>query len=143
MSEERSGHPEFYEILDSLAALHDRKNRDYGTDADPLASCRGSVSFGIPAHMGVWVRMGDKFQRLQSFAQNGSLANEGVEDTLLDLAAYSILSLILYRETRQPQTYTAPPGDGWEEYLPGIFARTVLTPFDGSTSTQSATNNAD
>jgi hypothetical protein len=42
--------------------------------------------------------MNDKMIRLKSMAVNGSLQNESVEDSLMDLAAYSILALILYRE---------------------------------------------
>jgi hypothetical protein len=36
--------------------------------------------------------------RIQSFLQNGSLANESVEDSLKDLAAYALIALVLFRE---------------------------------------------
>jgi hypothetical protein len=44
------------------------------------------------------IRLGDKFHRLKTFCVKGSLENESLDDTLKDLAAYSLLSLVLYRE---------------------------------------------
>lgn len=93
-----TGHPEFYRILDEMKALHEKKAADYGLGKDMLANCRGSTEFGLPAWVGVAVRMNDKMTRLKSFAQKGTLANESVEDSLIDLANYSVLALILYRE---------------------------------------------
>jgi hypothetical protein len=34
------------------------------------------------------------------FNKTGNLPHESVEDTLLDLASYSLLALLLYREER-------------------------------------------
>ena len=44
------------------------------------------------------VRLSDKVTRLATFNATGRLHFEGVEDTLLDLASYSLLALVLYRE---------------------------------------------
>ena len=44
------------------------------------------------------VRATDKVRRLQTYAVNGRLANEGVEDSLMDLAVYAIIALVLWRE---------------------------------------------
>lgn len=95
------GHPEFHRIVEEMRALHAKKAADYGLGTDVLANCRGSVDFGIPAWIGVVMRMNDKMTRLKSFAQKGSLQNESVEDSLLDTACYAILALILYREQSQ------------------------------------------
>jgi sigma54-dependent transcription regulator len=46
------------------------------------------------------VRLSDKVTRLATFNRTGSLTHEGVEDTLIDLASYSLLALVLYREER-------------------------------------------
>ena len=97
------GHPEFHKILDEFRALHVKKAADYGLGADVLANCRGSTEFGIPAWIGVVMRMNDKMTRLKSFAQKGSLANESVEDSLMDLGCYAIISLILYRKQSKSQ----------------------------------------
>lgn len=97
-----SGSPTFDAVLDELAAMHAKKNKDYGRAADPYANVRGSQEWGIPPWVGAMVRANDKVKRLQKFAQTGELANEGAEDSLIDLAVYSIIGLILYREGRTP-----------------------------------------
>jgi hypothetical protein len=92
------GHPEYLKILDEMRELHVRKAADYGRGADPLANCRASAEFGIPAWVGVMVRANDKVHRIKSFIRNGSLKNESVEDSLKDLAAYALIALVLLRE---------------------------------------------
>jgi hypothetical protein len=93
-----NGQHEFAGVLDEMRALHDRKQQDYGTDADPFANVRASEQFGIPAWLGSVIRANDKMSRLKAFSQNGTLANEGVEDSLIDLANYAVIALCLYRE---------------------------------------------
>jgi hypothetical protein len=46
--------------------------------------------------------MGDKYSRLCSFAnkEEYKVKDENIEDTLLDLAIYSIICSILYKEKR-------------------------------------------
>lgn len=95
------GHPEFLKLLDATRELHNRKAADYGRGADPFANVRASAEFGIPAWVGVMVRAGDKLHRIKSFIANGSLKNESVEDSLMDLAAYSLIALVLLREEQK------------------------------------------
>ena len=78
--------------------MHDKKQKDYGTPSDPFANVRASADFGIEPWVGAMVRANDKMRRLQSAAQGSTLVNEGIEDSLLDLAVYSIIALVLYRE---------------------------------------------
>lgn len=89
---------EFNKILDDIQAMHTRKSTDYGSEGDPLANIRAAKDFGVPAWVGCMIRANDKMKRIQSFAKKGSLANESVEDSLLDLAVYAIIGLVLYRE---------------------------------------------
>lgn len=96
-----AGDPRFHAILKEMGDLHARKGADYGRGADVFANIRASEDFGVPAWKGAMVRLNDKVHRLKSFCQNGSLANEGVEDSLLDLACYSIIALVLFRESQQ------------------------------------------
>lgn len=94
-------HPQsaaFYAILDEARAMHDAKQRDYGRDTDPFANVRASEDFGIPGWLGAVIRCNDKMRRLQTFAVKGTLANEGVEDALLDGLVYFGIALALYRE---------------------------------------------
>ena len=87
----------FRDILVEMGELHDRKNADYGTAADPFANVRASEEFGIPAWLGSVIRANDKMTRLKAFANKGELANEPVEDSLIDLANYCVIALLLYR----------------------------------------------
>jgi len=95
------GHPMFYVILDAMAELHSRKNHDYAGE-EPLSNLKECEDIGIPAHKGVFVRITDKYKRIKEFFKCGTLEvkDESVEDTLMDLAVYSVLCLILYREAR-------------------------------------------
>lgn len=103
------GDAKYLALLDQLRELHLRKSADYGSDEDPLANLRGSTDVGIKPWLGAWLRAKDKVRRLDRYCVKGSLANEGVEDTLLDLAAYALLTLRLFRETEgQPKSNTQP-----------------------------------
>lgn len=90
----------FHAILAELGALHDRKQQDYGRKSDPFANVRASEDWGPAPWVGSMIRATDKLRRLQSFVQNGTLANEGVEDSLRDLAVYSIIALVLWEEEK-------------------------------------------
>jgi len=89
----------FEKVLAEMAALHHKKNKDYGTDEDPFANVRASEEFGIPDWLGSIVRANDKMTRLKTFARKRHLANETVEDSLLDLANYAVIALVLYRQS--------------------------------------------
>lgn len=78
--------------------MHDKKQKDYGKDDDPFSNIRSSEDFGIDGWVGALVRGNDKMRRLQKAARGGQLVNESVEDSLLDLAVYTIVGLILFRE---------------------------------------------
>jgi hypothetical protein len=69
-------------------ALFERKNRDYG---DAFAN------YGV---VGVLVRIGDKIQRALSITKNGvtMVDNESVRDTLIDLANYASMAVVLLDE---------------------------------------------
>jgi hypothetical protein len=97
----RHGSPRFHEILNELGALHDKKQKDYGTAADPFANVRGSKEWGVDPWVGALIRATDKLRRLQKFARYGELANEAVEDSFRDLAVYAIIGLVLYEETQE------------------------------------------
>lgn len=104
-SPRRPGHPEFYELLNRMADLHSRKNHDYAGLNDPFSNFRQCEAFGIPAWKGAVVRLGDKYSRLVNFARVAALevADEKIEDTLLDLAVYALITRILYIEATVPQ----------------------------------------
>lgn len=91
----------FYDLCDRLKAMHQSKSQDYGcpSGTDPLANIRNGAEFvGIEHWKGAMVRLSDKVTRLATFNATGRLGHEGVEDTLLDLASYALLALLLYQE---------------------------------------------
>jgi hypothetical protein len=92
------GDPRFHELLEEIGRLHDKKQEDYGTDGDPFANVRGSAQFGVDPWVGALVRLNDKVHRLGEFSRKGALANESAEDSMLDIAVYALIALILYRE---------------------------------------------
>jgi len=93
----------YFDLLDTLRELHVSKSAGYGCPdgTDPLLNIRRGAEFvGIKAWQGAMVRLSDKVTRLSVFNKTGNLPHESVEDTLLDLASYSLLALLLYREER-------------------------------------------
>lgn len=75
-------------ILNEIRQLHNRKNADYGDSFDKTLD-----EFGLVASA---TRMSDKFNRFKSLMRCGSTArveDEKIEDTLMDLAAYAIMTV--------------------------------------------------
>lgn len=98
---ERPGSLAFLELLEELRTLHLSKSQDYGSESDPLANIRhGADLVNIEPWRGCMVRIGDKIQRLRTYCRTGHLVHEGVRDSFLDLAAYSLLAIVLLDEER-------------------------------------------
>lgn len=119
----------FHEILAELGALHDKKQMDYGRADDPFANINASQDWNIPPHVGALLRMNDKVRRLQSWVQNGKLENEGAEDSMRDIAVYSIIALVLLEKSLQAAaTPKAPshledPATQWIKSFPPVQER--------------------
>jgi hypothetical protein len=97
----------FFDLCDDLKDMHRRKSSDYGcpSGTDPLANIRNGAKFvGIPDWKGAMVRLSDKVTRLATYNATGRLENESLDDTLFDLASYSLLALLLHRESRDATT---------------------------------------
>ena len=95
------GSERFLDVLDRIRLLHKNKSADYGSETDPLANIRSGAEFvGIEPWRGCMVRICDKMQRLKTFCRTGKLVHEGVEDTLMDLASYAIVAMVLFGEER-------------------------------------------
>lgn len=90
----------FHELLSELGALHDKKQADYGRGDDPFANVRASEEWGVRGWIGAMIRLNDKVRRLQSLVANGRLSNESADDSLRDIAVYSIIALVLYEQER-------------------------------------------
>ncbi len=95
----RATFEDFEQVLNEIRELHARKAKDYGSEDDPYANARYAARvFGLPVWVTALIRASDKIARLGQFAQRGWLANEGAEDSLIDLAVYAIIALLLFRE---------------------------------------------
>lgn len=88
----------FLKLLDEVRETHIRKSKDYGQDADPMANLNAAKAFGVEPWVATMIRANDKMVRIQSFLQKGVLANESVEDAMLDLGVYALLALVQYRD---------------------------------------------
>ena len=93
----------FYELLEIMKNTHDAKRHDYANTDDVFAYCRTCEQAGIPAWKGCCVRIGDKFSRIMGFAKKEKLKvkDESIKDTLIDMANYALIALILYEEEQE------------------------------------------
>lgn len=74
-------------ITEDMHGVYVAKNNDYGNSVHDTYEKYGMVSF--------LVRMEDKLNRLHSLTMNKSMVqDEKIEDTLLDLANYSVLAIM-------------------------------------------------
>lgn len=93
------GHPRFYELIEKMKQIHSDKNYNYAQEGDPLSNLRASEQFDIPAWKGTLVRITDKYARIVQLARGKEdRVGESIKDTLLDLAIYAILDIVLYEE---------------------------------------------
>lgn len=95
----------YHDRLEMWGDLHDRKQRDYGSDSDPFANIRGGAAeIGLPAWIGCAIRMRDKMQRILTAARQHietgevSMANESLVDSFDDLGIYSGIGAVLLEE---------------------------------------------
>ena len=91
----------FNDLLDQIKKIHADKNHDYATDEDSLSNLKMCKTLiGIPSWIGVVVRLCDKFCRIAEYAKKKELKvkEEGIKDTLIDMAVYSLLAIILMEE---------------------------------------------
>lgn len=78
----------FNALANQMTDLYARKNRDYGNSFD-----RSMDKFGLVVAA---IRIGDKVNRLQSLVNKGKgeVKDESLADTFMDLACYSIMTLM-------------------------------------------------
>jgi len=102
LNPEKRRHSIFLNILSDMRKIHSDKNHDYAASDDPLSNFKICEDyFDIPAWQGALVRMTDKKSRVDQLLKNKKdnyVKNESVEDTLIDMANYAILTRILFEE---------------------------------------------
>lgn len=93
------------EMCDKAREIMKKKNADYsGGSTDPFANFRGSLNFGVEPEIGIAVRVGDKFKRVEAYIKNGALAvqDESVIDSITDSINYLVLmaGMIIERQEK-------------------------------------------
>lgn len=93
--EDKDNVKSFKNIADELCALYERKNNAYGNSFGDTYQKLGLIS--------AVTRISDKYNRLCNLATNPNIDNlgESIEDTLKDLAAYSIMTLTELRNRKE------------------------------------------
>ena len=92
---------EWDEVIAAAKDLHIRKNAGYSpSETDAWTNFRVCTQFGIPATDGCLVRLCDKYSRFFSVYANpeNDKVGESAIDTLKDLAAYSVILIVLLEE---------------------------------------------
>ncbi len=79
---------QFKDIVESMAQLYEKKNADYGDSFGVSVKKYGLIS--------ALTRISDKFNRLEKLVlkQDRQVDDERLEDTLLDLASYCVMTVI-------------------------------------------------
>ena len=78
---------QFMDITTDMTKTYEAKNHDYGNSFDQSLD-----KFGLIASI---VRMGDKMNRLETLViKKAQVKDESIKDTLLDLANYSIMTIM-------------------------------------------------
>ena len=121
---------EFYKIVNKMARIMEAKRDDYSGKTEAFSNFRECETMGVPAWVGALIRCSDKMSRCKQLAHirewvlyalaqqdpdmpqevldylrphGASVQDEASEDTLIDLANYAIITLILREEWLQKQ----------------------------------------
>jgi hypothetical protein len=93
----------FLRLLCRMRELHDAKSADYGDGMDAYSNFRRSARLGVSPFLGCLVRLNDKVERVIQLSQHEArVKEESIVDTLIDLANYALIAIILYDEEKQP-----------------------------------------
>jgi len=94
-----NGHPRFYELLEAMADTYSAKSNDYSGDV-PMKDIKEVSEIGIEPWVGVVVRLVHKFGRLKTLTKGrkAMCKDETIIDTLMDIACYSLITIILLEE---------------------------------------------
>lgn len=84
----------FTRITTEMESLYYRKNSDYGNSFDKSLEEDGLLVAKI--------RLGDKYNRFsQLLKKDAEVADESLEDTLIDLANYAVMTLMWLRNKEE------------------------------------------
>lgn len=86
----------FEEVLDRMKEIHRAKNADY-SEGGEFKNFEESERVGVEPWRGAFVRLMDKYTRCCNlmYRHEAQVEDEKLEDTLLDLANYAVITLTL------------------------------------------------
>lgn len=113
---------EHMQILNELYETYVKKNADYGNSFDNSLDKHGLVAAAV--------RLGDKMSRLDSLVggKKAQVLDESIEDTLLDMANYAVMSVMWLRNKELKSGITGDQMDfalrygGIESVYPSVNA---------------------
>lgn len=110
------GDPGFLAALDELRALHLSKGHDYADRTDPLKNyVQSSHDCGVEPWRGALLRLSEKYHRIKNLLAKDATPNfESIDDTLMDLAALSLIVRSLRARVASPQGDTGEAHIGAE-----------------------------
>lgn len=83
----------FKKITQDMSDLYEKKNSNYGNSFEKLYNELGEIAGLVPLH--------NKLDRLTNLIKGGKNDFESIEDTLIDLANYSIMNLIEIQKRKE------------------------------------------
>ena len=90
----------YAELTSVLAA----KSNDYTGGDGAFANFNMASEYGVDPLVRLFVRMGDKVKRIQTYCKTGELkvSHEGIEDAFKDIIGYSTIALAMLEERTYP-----------------------------------------
>jgi hypothetical protein len=95
---------EFEAITKEMLETTRRKNSDYASAEDAFKNFRLTEQLGLTSiEVGILVRISDKLTRISNLVDGSQphVKDEAIEDTVQDMAVYSIILLIALRNRRR------------------------------------------
>lgn len=104
----RKGHPRFYEIQRELEGIHSQKAQAYEGTGEHYANYKAFARWvkaiqQHPEQAGLFyalLRLEEKLSRIQHVMEGATVGDEGIADTLNDMAIISTIARILYEESK-------------------------------------------
>lgn len=92
-TEKRKGSAEFYQLLNKMADVHEKKSNDYANDANPFSNFEFAAQYaGVSVETVFRVLHGVKEARKRELLTGKEVKNESLDDTYLDQTNYVGLS---------------------------------------------------
>lgn len=93
---------EFKGVTDKMLSIVTKKNKDYAGTEDAFKNFKMCEALGLCSmEKGILVRMSDKMTRISNLLEKDpDVASESIIDTLIDLAAYSIILILVIKDRK-------------------------------------------